>query len=71
MVQCMNLKKMWNIGRLILCRDGYARAEYIKKKGLFGAMGGTLLFSPVVDAGRSEIYLYGKQCQGCIRRYVY
>lgn len=42
----MNLKKMWNIGRLILCRDGYARAEYIKKKGLFGAMGEHCYFHP-------------------------
>ncbi len=42
----MNLKKAWHSFRLLLCKDGYARAEYIRKKDLFGYMGENCYFHP-------------------------
>lgn len=42
----MNLKKLYHTIRLLLCKDGYARAAYIKKNDLFGHMGEHCYFHP-------------------------
>lgn len=42
----MNLKKLYYTIRLLLCKDGYARATYIKKHDLFGCMGENCYFHP-------------------------
>lgn len=40
----MNGIKAWHTFRLLLCKDGYARAQYIKKHDLFGHMGNNCYF---------------------------
>lgn len=42
----MNGIKAWHTFRLLLCKDGYARAQYIKKHDLFGHMGNNCYFHP-------------------------
>lgn len=42
----MNGIKAWHTFRLLLCKDGYARAQYIKKHNLFGHMGDNCYFHP-------------------------
>ncbi len=47
----MRLKKYWHSIRLLLCGEGYARAEYIRKHNLFGAMGKDCYFHPFLMPG--------------------
>lgn len=42
----MNWKKAWHTLNLLLCKDGYNRAEYIRKHQLFGSMGENCYFHP-------------------------
>lgn len=42
----MNFKKMFHTFCLLIKRDGYKRAEYIKRRNLFGAMGNDCYFHP-------------------------
>jgi acetyltransferase-like isoleucine patch superfamily enzyme len=50
----MNAKKAWYTIRLLLCRDGYERAEYIKKHDIFGSMGNNCYFHPYWVPGDSK-----------------
>ncbi len=42
----MNWKKAYHIIRLILCRNGYARASYLRKHNCFKKMGTDCYFHP-------------------------
>lgn len=42
----MNYKKVWYSLRLLLCKDGYERANYIKTHKLFGHIGENCYFHP-------------------------
>lgn len=47
MVRSMKrIVKAWHSFRLLLCMEGYKRAEYIRKHKLFGAMGENCYFHP-------------------------
>lgn len=55
----MNYKKIWHSFRLLVCKDGYERANYIKAHKLFGHIGENCYFHPYWMPGDPKsIYMY-------------
>lgn len=53
------IKKVYHSVRLLLCMEGYKRAEYIRKHKLFGAMGENCYFHPwKLPADSQMIFLH-------------
>ena len=55
----MNANKLWHTLRLMICKNGYGRAEYLRKKQVFGAMGKQCYFHPYkMPADPQMIYIH-------------
>ena len=53
------MKRLWHMFMLILRREGFKRAKYIKKHDLFGGMGENCYYHPILIPAESKLVTFG------------
>lgn len=53
------MKRLWHMLILLLKREGFKRAEYIKKKNLFGSIGRNCYYHPFLISAESKKIYFG------------
>lgn len=55
----MNIERLWHITQLFIRGEGFRRAEYIKKKNIFGSIGNNCYYHPFTIPAESKLIEMG------------